>query len=411
VFKRGYKFRFYPTAEQATLLRKTLGCARFVWNYFLDLRQKSWTQENKSLSYYDTAKLLTQLKKEPEYSWLSEVSIIPLRYSIYELDGTYKKFFKGNCGYPNFKKKTNRNSIGLDASAFSIKNDKFFIAKNKQPLNIKFHRQLSQNQEIKYIHITLEPSGKWYVSFNLDDHSIQPLTSTDKMVGIDLGITTFATTSDGDKIKSPVLKEEYQKLKKLQRKHSKKQKGSNNCYKARLKVAKQHDRITSIRKNFHHQVSRKLVNENQVIVLEDLKIKNMLKNRKLSRAISEQGWYQFKMFLDYKCNWYGRELTIINQWYPSSKTCSSCGSIQSKMPLSVREWTCPDCGSVHDRDINAAKNILAVGTTVSACGDSARPKVHKELEATSVKQETAKLDFAAVHELSQDDSETALDGL
>jgi len=388
--RQGFRFRLYPNKEQETLLRKTLGSARFVWNYFLDLRQKSWKQENKSLSYYDTAKILTQLKKEPEYSWLSEVSIIPLRYSIYELDGTYKKFFKGNCGYPNFKKKSGTNSIGLDTSAFSIKNGKFFIAKNKQPLNIRFHRQLPQNQEIKYIHITLEPSGKWYVSFNLEV-SVQPLPPSQNQIGIDLGITTFATTSNGDKIKSPDLKKEYQKLKKLQKKLSKKQKGSNNRYKARLKVARQHERIKFIRLNFHHQVSRKLVNENQVIVLEDLKIKNMVKNRKLSRAISEQGWYQFRMFLEYKCDWYGRELIIINQWYPSSKTCSSCGSIQTKMPLSVREWTCPDCGLVHDRDVNAAKNILAVGTTVSACGDSVRPKVHKELAATSVKQETAKL--------------------
>lgn len=388
--RQGFRFRLYPNKEQETLLRKTLGSARFVWNYFLDLRQKSWKQENKSLSYYDTAKILTQLKKEPEYSWLSEVSIIPLRYSIYELDGTYKKFFKGNCGYPNFKKKSGTNSIGLDTSAFSIKNGKFFIAKNKQPLNIRFHRQLPQNQEIKYFHITLEPSGKWYVSFNLEDPSIQPLPPSQNQIGIDLGITTFATTSNGDKIKSPDLKKEYQKLKKLQRKHSKKQKGSHNRYKARLKVARQYEKITNIRRNFHHQVSRKLVNENQVIVLEDLRVKNMIKNRKLSRAISEQGWYQFRSFLEYKCNWYGQELININQWYPSSKTCSSCGSIQTKMPLSVREWTCPDCGTHHDRDINAAKNILAVGTTVSACGDSVRPKVHKEPAATSVKQETAK---------------------
>lgn len=387
--RQGFRFRLYPTKEQELLLCKTLGCARFVWNYFLDLRQKSWKQENKTLSYYDTAKLLTQLKKEPEYSWLSEVSITALRYSIYGLDTTYKRFFKGNCGYPNFKKKSGTNSIGLDTSAFSIKDGKFFIAKNKQPLNIRFHRQLPQNQEIKYIHISLEPSGKWYVSFNLEV-SIEPLPESQNQIGIDLGVSTFATTSNGDKIKSPDLKNEYQKLKRLQKRLSKKQKGSNNRNKARLRVARQHERIANIRRNFHHQVARKLVNENQVIVLEDLKVSNMVKNRKLSRAISEQGWYQFRSFLEYKCNWYGRELIIISQWYPSSKTCSSCGSIQTKMPLSVREWTCPDCGTHHDRDINAAKNILAVGTTVSACGDSVRPKTHKELEATSMKQETAK---------------------
>lgn len=387
---RGFKFRFYPNKEQELLLRKSLGCVRFVWNYFLDKRQTLWRQENKGMTYYDMASELTQLKKQEEYTWLSEVSIIALRYGIYGLDETYKKFFKGKCGYPNFKKKSGHNSLNLDSNAFKFKNDRLFIAKNKKPLKVVWHRQLPQNYEIKNIQISLSPSGKWYVSMNCEDTSIQVLPESQNQIGIDLGVSTFATTSNGDKIKSPDLKKEYQKLKKIQRKLSKKQKGSHNHYKSRLKVARQYEKITNIRRNFHHQVSRKLVNENQVIVLEDLKIKNMVKNRKLSRAISEQGWYQFRMFLDYKCDWYGRELIIINQWYPSSKTCSSCGSIQTKMPLNVREWTCPDCGAHHDRDVNAAKNILAVGTTVSACGDSVRPKVHKEPEATSMKQETAK---------------------
>jgi len=387
---RGFRFRFYPNKEQELLLRKSLGCVRFVWNYFLDKRQTLWRQENKGMTYYDMAKELTQLKKEENYSWLKEVSIIALRYGLYGLDETYKKFFKGNCGYPNFKKKSGRNSLNLDSDAFKFKDGKLFIAKNKQPLKVVWHRQLPQNLEVKHIKISLDPSGKWYVSFNLEDPSIQPLPESQNQIGIDLGITTFATTSNGDKIKSPDLKKEYQKLKRLQRRLSKKQKGSKNRNKARLKVARQYEKITNIRRNFHHQVSRKLVNENQVIVLEDLKVSNMVKNRKLSRAISEQGWYQFRSFLEYKCNWYSRELIIINQWYPSSKTCSSCGSIQPKMPLNIREWTCPDCGTKHDRDINAAKNILAVGTTVSACGDSVRPKVHKELAATSMKQETTK---------------------
>jgi len=388
---RGFRFRFYPNKEQEILLRKSLGSVRFVWNYFLDKRQTLWRQENKGMTYYDMARELTQLKKEDNYSWLKGVSITALRYGLYGLDETYKNFFKKKCGYPNFKKKSRRNSLNLDTSAFRFKNGKLFIAKSKQPLKVVWHRQLPQDFEVKHMKISLEPSGKWYVSFNIEDPSIQPLPESQNQIGIDLGITTFATTSNGDKIKSPDLKKEYQKLKRLQRRMSKKQKGSKNRNKARIKVARQYEKITNIRRNFHHQVSRKLVNENQVIVLEDLKVSNMVKNRKLSRAISEQGWYQFRSFLEYKCNWYGRELIVINQWYPSSKTCSSCGSIQPKMPLSVREWTCPDCGSHHDRDINAAKNILAVGTTVSACGDSVRPKVHKELAATSVKQETAKL--------------------
>jgi putative transposase len=387
---RGFRFRFYPNKEQELLLRKSLGCVRFVWNYFLDKRQTLWRQENKGMTYYDMASELTQLKKQPEYIWLKEVSIIALRYGLYSLDETYKKFFKKQCGFPNFKKKSGKNSLNLDTNAFNFKNGRLFIAKSKQPLKVVYHRQLPQNFEVKHIKISLTPSGKWYVSMNCEDDSIQPLSPTYDMIGIDLGVSTFATTSNEDKIKSPDLKKEYQKLKKLQRRLSKKQKGSNNRNKARIKVAKQYERITNIRSNFHHQVSRKLVNENQVIVLEDLKVSNMVKNRKLSRAINEQGWYQFRSFLEYKCNWYGRKLIVINQWYPSSKTCSSCGSIQNKMPLNIREWTCPECGTHHDRDINAAKNILAVGTTVSACGDSVRPKVLDEPEATSIKQETTK---------------------
>lgn len=391
VLRRGYKFRFYPNKEQEILLRKSLGCCRFLWNFFLDKRQKLWIEKKESMTYYDMAKELTLLKQEPEYSWLKEVAVNPLRYSLYSLEETYKRFFKGKCGYPNFKKKSGKNILNIDHNAFRIKDGKFYIPKNKKPLNIVFHRQLPKDYEVRNIKITLTPSGKWYISMNIEDPFIQPLPENQNQIGIDLGITTFAATSNGDKIKSPDLKNEYQKLKKLQKKLSKKQKGSNNREKARLKVATQYEKITNIRLNFHHQLSRKLVNENQVIVLEDLKVSNMVKNRKLSRAISEQGWYQFKSFLEYKCNWYGRELIIINQWYPSSKTCSSCGSIQTKMPLNIREWTCPDCGSVHDRDINAAKNILAVGTTVSACGDSVRPKTHNELAATSVKQETSNL--------------------
>jgi putative transposase len=379
VLRRGYKFRFYPNKEQEILLRKSLGCCRFLWNFFLDKRQKLWIEKKESMTYYDMAKELTLLKQEPEYSWLKEVAVNPLRYSLYSLEETYKRFFKGKCGYPNFKKKSGKNTLNIDHNAFRIKDGKFYIPKNKKPLNIVFHRQLPKDYEVRNIKITLTPSGKWYISMNIEDPFIQPLPENQNQIGIDLGITTFAATSNGDKIKSPDLKNEYQKLKKLQRRFSKKQKGSNNREKARLKVAKQYEKITNIRLNFHHQLSRKLVNENQVIVLEDLKVSNMVKNRKLSRAISEQGWYQFKSFLEYKCNWYGRELIIINQWYPSSKTCSSCGSIQTKMPLNIRKWTCPDCGSVHDRDINAAKNILAVGTTVSACGDSVRPKTYTGL--------------------------------
>lgn len=388
--RRGFRFRIYPNKQQEVLLRKSLGCVRFVWNHFLAKRQQLWTEKQESMNFYGMAKELTQMKKQPEFSWMKDVSVIALRYGMYGLEETYKKFFRGKCGFPNFKKKLGHNSMNLDTSAFSFKDGQLFIAKSKSPIKVVWHRQLPKDCEIRNIQISLTPSGKWYVSMNAEDPSIQPLPKSDNAVGIDLGITTFATTSNGEKITSPNLRGEYNKLKRLQRRMSKKVKGSNNRYKARLKVAKQYERITNIRKDFHHKLSRQLVNENQVICIEDLNVKGMLKNRKVSRAVSEQGWYQFRSYLQYKCDWYGRELRTINQWYPSSKTCGSCGTHNPKVVMGVEEWTCPHCGVHHDRDLNAANNILAVGMTVSACGGSVRPKSRKGTKATPKKQETGK---------------------
>lgn len=390
---RAFKYRFYPSPSQEVLLRKTLGCSRFVYNHFLALRIKEWIANQKTVSFYETSSLLTNLKKEVNTNWLNEVSSVALQQSLQNLQEAYNNFFRGlkkkqKVGFPRFKKKSNRNSITLTKAGFSHKNGEIFIAKSKKKLNIHWSRQLP-SEDISSITISLTPSGKWFISILVEDNVDYTLPLCNKVLGIDLGIETFATTSNGDKIKSPDLKKEYQKLKKLQKKHSKKKNGSENKNKARLKVARQHEKITNIREDFHHKLSTRIINENQVVVLEDLNVSGMVKNRKLARAISQQGWSQFVTFLKYKATMYGRELVQVDRFYPSSKTCSSCGSIQTKMPLNIREWTCDACGTTHDRDVNAAKNLMALGTTVSACGDSVRPKVHKELAATSVKQESA----------------------
>jgi putative transposase len=373
---RAFKYRFYPSPSQELLLRKTLGCSRFVYNHFLALRIQEWTTNQKSVSYNETSSLLTNLKKDEETKWLNEVSSVALQQSLQNLQESYNNFFRGlkkkqKVGFPRFKKKSNRNSITLTKSGFTYKNGEIFIAKSKKRLNIRWSRELP-NENISSITISLTPSNKWFISILVEDNVDYTLSLCDKIMGIDLGIETFATLSTGEKVKMPDLKPHYTKLKKLQRTHSKK-KGKFNRNKARIKVARQHETITNIRTDFHHKLSRRIINENQVIVLEDLNVSGMVRNRKLARAISQQGWSQFVTFLKYKATMYGRELLQVDRFYPSSKTCSSCGTIQSSLPLNIREWTCDSCETTHDRDINAAKNLMALGTSVTAFGGDVRP--------------------------------------
>jgi len=384
---RAFKYRFYPSHSQEVLLRKTMGCSRFVYNHFLALRIQEWTANQKSVSYYETCSILTQLKKEEETKWLNEVSSVSLQQSLQNLQEAYNNFFKGlkkkqKVGFPRFKKKSNKNSIRLTKGSFKYKDNQIFVPKSKKPLCIRWSRQLP-SEDISSITISLTPSGKWFISILVEDPNDYTLPLCDKVLGIDLGIETFSTLSTGEKVKMPDLKPHYEKLKKLQRKHAKK-KGRSNKNKARIKVARQYEKISNIRQDFHHKLSTRVINENQVIVLEDLNVSGMVRNRKLARAISQQGWSQFVNFLKYKATMYGREILQVDRFYPSSKTCSSCGIIQTSLPLHIREWTCNACGTTHDRDINAAKNLKALGTSASAFGENVRPTFRQ----SSVKKET-----------------------
>jgi len=386
---RAFRYRFYPSPSQELLLKKTLGCSRFVYNHFLALRIREWTTNQKSVSYNETSSILTQLKKEESTSWLNEVSAVALQQSLQNLQEAYNNFFRGlkkkqKVGFPRFKKKSNRNSITLTKAGFSYKNGEVFIAKSKKPLSIRWSRELP-NENISSVKMSLTPSGKWFISILVNDENDYTLPLCNKVLGVDLGIETFATLSTGEKVKMPDLKPHYEKLKKLQKKHSKRKNGSKNKNKARIKVARQHEKITNIRTDFHHKLSTRITNENQVIVLEDLNVSGMVKNRKLARAISQQGWSQFISFLKYKTTMYGRELLQVDRFYPSSKTCSSCGTIQSSLLLNIREWTCDSCGTTHDRDINAAKNLMALGTSVTAFGGDVGPTCRQ----TPVKKESA----------------------
>lgn len=319
-------------------------------------------------------KQLTIWKREDDTAWLTEVSNVPLQQSIANLDVAFKNFFEKSAAYPTFKKKVTGGACRFTTSGFRIKAGDVWLAKTKQPLVIKWSRPLPENCPPSQCTVSLTPSGQWYISF-LCEVEIAKLPPADQHTGLDMGITSLITTSDGEKITNPKpYKVHKRKLARAQKNSARKVEGSANRKKAQRKVARIHQKISDIRKDQLHKLTTRLVRENQSIAIEDLAVRNMLKNHCLAGSISDASWGMLKSMLEYKCNWYGREFRVVDRWFPSSKTCSCCGHVVSKLPLSIREWECPKCGASHDRDVNAAKNILAAGIVVNACGGNVRPK-------------------------------------
>lgn len=370
--KRAYRFRFYPTPEQEQILAKTFGCARFAYNYMLRQRTDAWFNEQKRVGYHETSAMLTALKKTPEHAWLNEVSSVPVQQSLRHLQTAFGNFFAKRAGYPTFKKKDGAQSAEYTTSAFNWNDSKLKIAR-AGVLNIHFSRTIPKAAKVTTVTISKDTAGRYFASMLCTDE-VAAKPAVVAKVGIDLGLTHFAILSTGEKIAGPkALRTNEKKLAKAQRALAKKQIGSANRKKAKLKVAKLHAKIVDTRKDFLHKLSTRLVNENQVIAVETLAVSNMQKNRCLAKSISDQGWSEFVRQLEYKSLWYGRELVGIDRWYPSSKRCSGCGHTVKAMPLRVREWVCPECGAIHDRDINAARNVLAAGLAVSALGESVNP--------------------------------------
>lgn len=375
--QRAFKYRFYPTPEQETLLRRTMGCTRLVYNRALAVRTQAWYDEKKRVGYSDTSALLTEWKKQDDLQFLSEVSCVPLQQGLRHLQKACSNFFEGRAKYPTFKKKRNGGSAEFTKSAFKFRNGQVFLAKSSLPLPIRWSRELPKGATPTTITVKLSPAGRWTVSL-LVDVEIEPLPKCCNEIGIDLGITSLVALSDGEKIANPKgFNAKRHKLKKAQKALSRKQKGSNNRHKARLFVAKVHQEIADARKDFIHKLTIRLVRENKTIAVEDLAVKNMVKNRKLALSITDASWGELVRQLEYKCDWYGRTLVKIDRWFPSSKRCGKCGHIVEKLPLNIREWDCPNCGAHHDRDINAAQNILAAGLAVKVCGANVRPDRHK----------------------------------
>jgi putative transposase len=371
--KRAYRFRFRPTPEQEQILARTFGCARYVYNWALQLRSDAWRNEQKHIGCAETDKRLTKLKQDPEHVWLNEVSSVPLQQSLRHLQTAFNNFFAKRALYPSFKSKWGKQSAAYTASAFRWDGKALTLAKMVEPLDIVWSRTLPKAARITTVSVSKDAAGRYFVSLLCDD-AVKPLKKAMIRVGIDLGLTHFAVLSDGEKVAAPKVFRRYaRRLAMLQRRAAKKQKGSANRAKARLKVARLHARIADTRKDFLHQLSTRLVRENQVIAVESLAVCNMKKNRSLSKSISDAGWGEFLRQLEYKAVWYGRTLIGIDRWYPSSKRCSACGHTVTALPLSVREWVCPECGVVHDRDVNAARNILTAGLAGLACGETVSP--------------------------------------
>ncbi|MBW4681013.1 MAG: transposase [Microcoleus vaginatus WJT46-NPBG5] len=372
--EKAYRYRFYPTAEQELLLRRTIGCVRLVFNKALAARTEAWYEKQERIGYTQTSAMLTEWKKTEDLQFLNEVSSVPLQQSLRHLQSVFTNFFDGRAKYPNFKKKRNGGSAEFSKSAFRWKDGQVYLAKCSQPLPIRWSRQLPKGCEPTSVTIRLEPSGRWHISLRINDPTDERMQPVHSAVGVDVGVSSLVTLSTGEKIANPkAFDKHYQKLRKSQKALSRKQKGSRNREKARLKVARIYAKISDSRKDHLHKLTTRLVRENQTIAIETLSVKNLVKNPKLARAISDAAWGELVTQLEYKAKWYGRNLVKTDRWFPSSKRCGNCGHIIEKLSLSIREWDCPNCGVHHDRDINASRNILAAGHAVTVCGANVRP--------------------------------------
>ncbi len=384
-------------------------------NMALALRTQAYERDKTTLSSEDLMKLLPAWKKNAETAWLGEISNVVLQQTLRDQDRAFKNFFDSCTGkrkgprmrYPRFKTRNSRKSLRFTKVGFTYTNGEIRLAKMMdEPLNIVWSRPLPEGVTPSSVTVSCDAAGRWFVSI-LCEEIIVPLPKTGGMVGIDLGLKTFAVLSDGECVEHPkLLAKKAKRLARYQRVASRRkpkpgQAASKNYVKAKKRVAKQHVKVADARRDFHHKTSTDLVRRYDIIVMEGLATSNMLKNHHLAKAISDSGWATFKTYVEYKTVWYGKRIVVIDRWHPSSRLCSTpgCDWKNSKLKLSDRSWTCLECDTLHDRDLNAAKNILAAGLAVlsreveKACGEDIRPKQSPRVTArkgrlTSVKQET-----------------------
>ena len=385
-----YRCRAYPDEAQQQMLNRTFGCVRVVWNRTLAARHARWHLQREGMSYAESDRALTQMKKDPDLAFLNEVSSVPLQQALRHQHQAFCAFFARRARYPRFKSRRSRQSAHYTRSAFSQRDGELRLAKADGPLRFVWSWPVADLKRLDpaMVIVSREPDGRWYVTFTIDTDTPRPLPGTGRAIGVDLGAKDFAVTSDGERMPNPRhLERKARSLARYQRRMARCQKGSANRRKAAAKVACAHRKVREARRDFLHRASTRLVLENDLIAVEDLAVTNMVRNRRLARAISGCGWGEFRRQLAYKCERYGRRLVVVDRWYPSSKTCSACGHLLAKLSLSTRMWQCPSCGVRHDRDINAAKNILAAGQAVTACGAGVRHSGFPRMQS-AVKQET-----------------------
>jgi putative transposase len=385
--KRAFKYRFYPTETQAAELSRTFGCVRKVYNLALQARTEAWTLRGERVGYDATSALLTAWKRTEELAFLNEVSSVPLQQALRHLQTGFTNFFAERARYPRFKsRKKSRASAEYTRSAFRWRDRTLTLAKMAEPLDIRWSRPLPAGAVPSTVTVSRDPAGRWFVSLLCEDRSVMPLPAVDAVVGIDVGLDHLLVLSTGEKIGNPRHERRHRTaLARAQRALCLKQKGSNNRAKARVEVARVQARVADRRADFLHKITTRLVRENQTLVIEDLAVSNMVGNRRLARAIGDAGWRQFRQQLEYKARWHGRSLIVVDRWFPSSKLCSACGALAAAMPLHVRTWTCA-CGATHDRDVNAARNILAAGLAVTVCGAGVRPQRNPPGGQSAMKQ-------------------------
>jgi putative transposase len=393
--RTAYRCRAYPDEAQQATLNRTFGCVRVVWNRALAGRQRRWQHDHQGTTYAETDAALTALKKDPELAWLNEVSCVPLQQALRHQHQAFRAFFARRARYPRFKSRRSRQSAHYTRSAFTMRGGRLRLAKTPGPLAFVWSWPAVDPAALSpaMVIISREPDGRWYVTMTVDAEPPEPLPAVGRAVGVDLGVHDFAVTSAGDRVANPRhLERKARSLARYQRRLARCQRGSANRAKARAKVARAHRKVANARQDFLHRTTIGLVRGHDLIAIEDLAVKNMVRNRRLARAISDCGWGEFRRQLEYKCQRAGRRLVVTGRWYPSSKMCSACGFVLAELPLKVRAWRCPSCRVRHDRDLNAAKNILAAGLAAvrgdpgDACGADVR---HLEIPPvqSAVKQE------------------------
>ena len=371
--RSAYRVRAYPDETQVAVLNRTLGCVRLVWNKTLAERQRRYTVEQASTSYKQTDSTLTEWKRSADLAFLNEVSSVPLQQTLRHQHNAFQNFFKGIARHPKFKSRNGRQTAHYTRSAFRLKPDGLWLAKMTSPLRVAWSWPFDMTAlDPTMVVISREPDGRWFVTLSADVPAPQPSEPTGQQVGVDLGVKDFAVLSTGEKIANPRHFARHERgLRRYQKRLARMKKGSNNRAKQRVKVARKHSKIRDTRRDFLHKTSTRIVQANDLVAVEDLNVSGMVRNRRLSKSISDAGWGQFRSMIAYKTERASKQMVVINRWYPSTKTCSECGHLLATISLGTRQWTCPTCGTRHDRDVNAAKNILVAAglvETQNACG-------------------------------------------